>query len=228
MLAVLAIIGSPAPLVANNEAPKVIEVHEGALNYPAALPEPSDRVGATRSSHARQLPNEALHLSRVLAPLSLTRPLQAARRAIESADGDSGDDVAAALAIHPFMLSKWRKDVRDGGIRARTGSAGRGRSASFSRSVDTAATIDHLGFQGRWHANFAGPTVLRPNQGSRKLIQRARGRPSPFAWTARRGDRSLSMVPGVRCRRRPSGGDTRRARILIRLPLGSRVGWHPS
>ena len=25
--------------------------------------------------------------------------------------------VAAALAIHPFMLSKWRKDVRDGVLR---------------------------------------------------------------------------------------------------------------
>ena len=25
--------------------------------------------------------------------------------------------VAAALAIHPFMLSKWRKDVRDGRLR---------------------------------------------------------------------------------------------------------------
>ena len=27
--------------------------------------------------------------------------------------------VAAALEIHPFMLSKWRKDVRDGMIRGR-------------------------------------------------------------------------------------------------------------
>ena len=27
--------------------------------------------------------------------------------------------VAAALEIHPFMLSKWRKDVRDGIIRGR-------------------------------------------------------------------------------------------------------------
>ena len=27
--------------------------------------------------------------------------------------------VAAALAIHPFMLSKWRKDVRDGVLRTR-------------------------------------------------------------------------------------------------------------
>jgi transposase len=26
--------------------------------------------------------------------------------------------VAAALAIHPFMLSKWRKEVRDGVLRA--------------------------------------------------------------------------------------------------------------
>jgi transposase len=28
--------------------------------------------------------------------------------------------VAAALAIHPFMLSKWRKDARDGALRGRT------------------------------------------------------------------------------------------------------------
>ncbi len=27
--------------------------------------------------------------------------------------------VAAALTIHPFMLSKWRKDVRDGRLRGR-------------------------------------------------------------------------------------------------------------
>ena len=27
--------------------------------------------------------------------------------------------VAAALAIHPFMLSKWRKDARDGQLRGR-------------------------------------------------------------------------------------------------------------
>lgn len=29
-------------------------------------------------------------------------------------------DVADALAIHPFMLSKWRKQARDGVLRART------------------------------------------------------------------------------------------------------------
>ena len=27
--------------------------------------------------------------------------------------------VAAALAIHPFMLSKWRKDAREGGLHGR-------------------------------------------------------------------------------------------------------------
>ena len=30
-------------------------------------------------------------------------------------------DVAQALDIHPFMLSKWRKDYRDGRLRARVG-----------------------------------------------------------------------------------------------------------
>ena len=31
--------------------------------------------------------------------------------------------VAAALAIHPFMLSKWRKEVRDGRLRGRPNKA---------------------------------------------------------------------------------------------------------
>jgi transposase len=31
--------------------------------------------------------------------------------------------VAAALEIHPFMLSKWRKDVRDGTLRGRARAA---------------------------------------------------------------------------------------------------------
>src|SRR5829696_8573419 len=31
--------------------------------------------------------------------------------------------VAAALAIHPFMLSKWRKDARDGRLRGRAPTA---------------------------------------------------------------------------------------------------------
>lgn len=31
--------------------------------------------------------------------------------------------VAAALAIHPFMLSKWRKDVKDGRLRGRAPNA---------------------------------------------------------------------------------------------------------
>jgi transposase len=31
--------------------------------------------------------------------------------------------VASALAIHPFMLSKWRKDARDGRLRGRSAKA---------------------------------------------------------------------------------------------------------
>jgi transposase len=31
--------------------------------------------------------------------------------------------VAAALAIHPFMLSKWRKDAREGRLRGATPTA---------------------------------------------------------------------------------------------------------
>jgi transposase len=40
--------------------------------------------------------------------------------------------VAAALAIHPFMLSKWRKDARDGGL---TGQAPRPPRAGPVREI---------------------------------------------------------------------------------------------
>ena len=33
--------------------------------------------------------------------------------------GTQVQTVAAALEIHPFMLSKWRKDVKDGRLRGR-------------------------------------------------------------------------------------------------------------
>lgn len=36
-------------------------------------------------------------------------------------DGVMVQDVASALEIHPFMLSKWRKEAREGKIRARVG-----------------------------------------------------------------------------------------------------------
>ena len=46
--------------------------------------------------------------------------------------------VAAALEIHPFMLSKWRKDVKDGRLRGRAPKAPppdrRARSRSSKRS----------------------------------------------------------------------------------------------
>jgi len=35
-------------------------------------------------------------------------------------DGVQVQDVAEALDIHPFMLSRWRKEVREGRIKART------------------------------------------------------------------------------------------------------------
>ena len=38
---------------------------------------------------------------------------------LSSLDGVRIKDVADALDIHPFMLSKWRKQVRDGVLRAR-------------------------------------------------------------------------------------------------------------
>ena len=38
--------------------------------------------------------------------------------------------VARALEIHPFMLSKWRKDVRDGRLRGRSKAAISRSSAS--------------------------------------------------------------------------------------------------
>ncbi len=38
---------------------------------------------------------------------------------LSSLEGVQIQDVATALDVHPFMLSKWRKQVRDGVIRAR-------------------------------------------------------------------------------------------------------------
>ena len=36
-------------------------------------------------------------------------------------EGVKVQDVAEALDIHPFMLSRWRKEARDGTLRARVG-----------------------------------------------------------------------------------------------------------
>jgi len=46
--------------------------------------------------------------------------------------------VAAALAIHPFMLSKWRKDAREGRL---TGRARRARPPGPTREL---ARLQHL------------------------------------------------------------------------------------
>ena len=42
--------------------------------------------------------------------------------------------VAAALDIHPFMLSRWRKQVRDGVLRGRRGASLKGRRGGRSSS----------------------------------------------------------------------------------------------
>src|SRR5205085_421715 len=44
--------------------------------------------------------------------------LQAVR--LSELEGVKVNDVAEALDIHPFMLSRWRKAVRDGKIKGRT------------------------------------------------------------------------------------------------------------
>ena len=43
--------------------------------------------------------------------------------------------VAHALEIHPFMLSKWRKDLRDGRLRARSKSVAPPKLARESRRL---------------------------------------------------------------------------------------------
>jgi transposase-like protein len=42
--------------------------------------------------------------------------------------------VAGALEIHPFMLSKWRKDARDGTLRGKCGARQRARCTPSQRS----------------------------------------------------------------------------------------------
>ncbi|SRR5258708_6299958 len=48
--------------------------------------------------------------------------------------------VAAALAIHPFMLSKWRKDVRDGRICGRLPKA---PAAGPEREIAQLQALEH-------------------------------------------------------------------------------------
>lgn len=50
-------------------------------------------------------------------------------------DGVKVNDVAEALAIHPFMLSRWRKEVREGKIRARVDIAPSARKQQETRQV---------------------------------------------------------------------------------------------
>jgi transposase len=50
-------------------------------------------------------------------------------------EGVQVKDVAEALGIHPFMLSRWRKEVRDGVIKARVGVAADARSKADVRAL---------------------------------------------------------------------------------------------
>ena len=47
--------------------------------------------------------------------------------------------VAAALDIHPFMLSRWRKAVRDGELRGKRGAVKLPRRARFAGSRRSSA-----------------------------------------------------------------------------------------
>jgi len=60
---------------------------------------------------------------------------------LSSLPGALIQDVAAALDIHPFMLSLWRKQVRDGVIVAK----------SAKLDVQTAAELKRLRVVGRQH-----------------------------------------------------------------------------
>jgi transposase len=50
-------------------------------------------------------------------------------------EGVHVQDVASALEIHPFMLSKWRKEVREGLIKARVSVAPEARRQREVREV---------------------------------------------------------------------------------------------
>jgi len=62
-------------------------------------------------------------------------------------EGVQVKDVAEALDIHPFMLSRWRKDAREGRIKARTPSLREVRAAAVAarkadRTADRLAAAD--------------------------------------------------------------------------------------
>jgi transposase len=50
-------------------------------------------------------------------------------------EGVKVQDVAEALEIHPFMLSRWRKEAREGKLRARVGVAAGARQEREVRQL---------------------------------------------------------------------------------------------
>jgi|SRR5712691_5116743 len=69
-------------------------------------------------------------------------------------------DVAHALDIHPFMLSKWKKDYREGRLEAAAGAEGRPGEARAQAPGET--------------AGGEGPGAAR-GAGARAKARRARG-----------------------------------------------------
>lgn len=60
--------------------------------------------------------------------------LQAVR--LSELEGVKVNDVAEALDIHPFMLSRWRKEVREGKIKGRSSIPPEARAANKKRLAE--------------------------------------------------------------------------------------------
>jgi transposase-like protein len=73
-------------------------------------------------------------------------------------------DVADSLCIHPFMLSKWRKQVRDGELRDQCRSSSRQRLASCSACADGASrrSIEPSADRANYNRSFMQLQCCRP------------------------------------------------------------------
>lgn len=93
--------------------------------------------------------------------------------------------VAAALEIHPFMLSKWRKDVRDGRIRGR---APKARVAGPAREIAQLAALEQA------YATLQEEHDLLKKPSGSVPLERRRLRVHPHAAGALRDSGPLSAV----------------------------------
>ncbi len=82
--------------------------------------------------------------------------------------------VASALAIHPFMLSKWRKDAREGRLRGRRPEGAGGRTGPRARQVAAARAGVCVAQRGARPLKKSHPVLFRSKGDTFAFIERER------------------------------------------------------